>query len=189
MARPRKTPLVVDALENEKSVEIVDELIPEKDDVTPEISEDFNTITIEDEIFNFDDFAEPDYDEDLINLIPGQLYYEIFDGDTSLGYVMDESEELLKFLDGNREELSNWVDQLKTPITDEKELLTLNYPDIADKYTSVLQYQNQNGYAPVGPKFKCMMDYYKDKHTTSSEEEIAFAVFGDLRFKFVPVRL
>lgn len=187
MARPRKTPLVVESVEAEKPVEIVEE--PTAQETEVEVVEEENTITIEDDIFNFDDFSEPDFDEDLINLIPGKLYYEVFDGDTSLGYVMDESDELLKFLDGNKEELSGWVQNLKDPITDEKELLTLNYPDIADKYKSVLQYQNQNGYAPIGPKYKSMMDYYKDKYVTSSEEEIAFAVFGDLRFKFVPVRL
>jgi hypothetical protein len=181
MPRPRKTPLVT---ETETPIEEVVEVVE-----TPATIEDSHTITVEDEIFNFDDLSEPDYDEDLINLVPGKLYYEVFDGDTSLGYVMDESDELLKFLDGNKEELNSWVEQLSTPITDDRELLELNHPDIADKYKSVLQYQNQNGYAPVGPKFKSMMDYYKDKHSTSSDEEIAFAVFGDLRFKFVPVRL
>lgn len=185
MPRPRKTPLVTEPIaEVEEAVEVVVDVVE-----TSEVIEDENTITVDDDLFNFDDFSEPDYDEDLINLIPGKLYYEVFDGDTSLGYVMDESEELLKFLDGNREELVSWVNQLRAPITDEKELLSLNYPDIADKYSSVIQYQNQNGYAPVGPKFKSMMDFYADKHPTSSEEEIAFAVFGDLRFKFVPVRL
>lgn len=182
MARPRKTPPVVEVVKDDKLDETVEE-------ISFDLNEETNTIIIQDEIFDFEDFAEPDYDEDLINLIPGQLYYEIFDGDTSLGYVLDESEDLLKFLDGNKEELNSWVEQLSVPIVDEKELLILNYPDISDKYSSVLQYQNQNGYAPIGPKFKCMMDYYKDKHPTSSEEEIAFAVFGDLRFKFVPVRL
>lgn len=181
MPRPRKTPLVI---ETEKPLEEVVEIV----DISEPMESD-NTITIEDELFNFDELSEPDFDEDLINLVPGKLYYEVFDGDTSLGYVMDESDELLKFLDGNKEELQSWVEQLRAPITDDRELLELNYPDIADKYKSVLQYQNQNGYAPIGPKFKSMMDYYKDKHSTSSEEEIAFAVFGDLRFKFVPVRL
>lgn len=185
MPRPRKTPLVTETTtELEEAVEVVVDIVE-----TSEVIEDENTITIGDDLFNFDDFSEPDYDEDLINLIPGKLYYEVFDGDTSLGYVMDESDELLRFLDGNKEELNNWVEQLRTHITDDKELLALNFPDVVEKYSSVIQYQNQNGYAPIGPKFKSMMDFYRDKYPTSSEEEIAFAVFGDLRFKFVPVRL
>jgi hypothetical protein len=68
MPRPKKTPLVTEA---ENAIDVVE---------TSEVIEDLNTIIIDDELFNFDDLSEPDYDEDFINLIPGKLYYEIFDG-------------------------------------------------------------------------------------------------------------
>jgi hypothetical protein len=180
MARPRKKPIESEVIEN---IDTIEELITE----TAEI-EEVKSVEFSDDIELIDD-------EELDNLspeddyVPGELYYEVFDTGMTLGYCKDGSEELMKFINGNKEELQNWVNELKTEITDHLQLLSINYPGAETRYVSVLQYQNQNGFAPEGPKFKSMMDYYIDQHPTSSEEEIAFAVFGNLRFSFVPVRL
>jgi hypothetical protein len=176
MARPRKQPLEV--LENIDSVE---ELQLETKE-----AEDNQSCNIEIEEFS-DEELDALYIED--GFTSGELYYEVFDTEMTLGIVKDNSEELMKFIQGNKEELDNWVSELKTEITDPFQLLAINYPGAEHRYVSVLQYQNQNGFAPEGPKYKSMMDFYKDQHETSSEEEIAFAVFGNLRFSFVPIRL
>ena len=178
MARPRKQSFEVEVLDNIDSVE---ELQLETKE-----SEDNQSCNIEIEEFS-------DEELDLLNIedgfTSGELYYEVFDTEMTLGIVKDNSEELMKFIQGNKEELDNWVSELKTEITDSSQLLAINYPGAEHRYVSVLQYQNQNGFAPEGPKYKSMMDFYKDQHETSSEEEIAFAVFGNLRFSFVPIRL
>jgi hypothetical protein len=178
MARPRKQSFEVEVLDNIDSVE---ELQLETKE-----SEDNQSCNIEIEEFS-------DEELDLLNIedgfTSGELYYEVFDTEMTLGIVKDNSEELLKFIQGNKEELDSWVSELKTEITDPSQLLAINYPGAEHRYVSVLQYQNQNGFAPEGPKYKSMMDFYKDQHETSSEEEIAFAVFGNLRFSFVPIRL
>jgi hypothetical protein len=176
MARPRKQPLEV--LENIDSVE---ELQLETKE-----AEDNQSCNIEIEEFS-DEELDALYIED--GFTSGELYYEVFDTEMTLGIVKDNSEELMKFIQGNKEELDSWVSELKTEITDPSQLLAINYPGAEHRYVSVLQYQNQNGFAPEGPKYKSMMDFYKDQHETSSEEEIAFAVFGNLRFSFVPIRL
>jgi len=176
MARPRKQPLEV--LENIDSVE---ELQLETKE-----AEDNQSCNIEIEEFS-DEELDALYIED--GFTSGELYYEVFDTEMTLGIVKDNSEELMKFIQGNKEELDSWVSELKTEITDPSQLLAINYPGAEHRYVSVLQYQNQNGFAPEGPKYKSMMDFYKDQHETSSEAEIAFAVFGNLRFSFVPIRL
>jgi hypothetical protein len=178
MARPRKKPLESEVLEN---IDTVEELQSE-------------TALAEEEQLSYDEIEElSDEELDALNLeeemIAGELYYEVFDTGMTLGVAKDGSEELMKFINGNKEELDSWVAELKTEITDQAQLLAINYPGAEHRYVSVLQYQNQNGFAPEGPKFKSMMDYYKAQHETSSEEEIAFAVFGNLRFSFVPIRL
>jgi len=176
MARPKKQPL--ELLENIDSVE---ELQLETKE-----AEDYQSSSTEIEEFS-DEELDALYIED--GFTPGELYYEVFDTEMTLGIVKDNSEELMKFIQGNKEELDSWVSELKTEITDSLQLLAINYPGAEHRYVSVLQYQNQNGFAPEGPKYKSMMDFYKDQHETSSEEEIAFAVFGNLRFSFVPIRL
>ena len=180
MARPRKKPIESESLEN---IDTIEELQAETNDVPqellPEQSEDLEEI----------DDSELDSFEIQEELIAGELYYEVFDTGMTLGVVRDGSEELMKFINGNKEELESWVNELKAEITDQAQLLAINYPGAEFRYVSVLQYQNQIGFAPEGPKYKSMMDYYKSQYETSSEEEIAFAVFGNLRFSFVPIRL
>jgi hypothetical protein len=178
MARPRKQSFEVEVLDNIDSVE---ELQLETKE-----SEDNQSCNIEIEEFSDEELDALNIEDGFTS---GELYYEVFDTEMTLGIVKDNSEELMKFIQGNKEELDNWVSELKTEITDSSQLLALNYPGAEHRYVSVLQYQNQNGFAPEGPKYKSMMDFYKDQHETSSEEEIAFAVFGNLRFSFVPIRL
>lgn len=180
MARPRKKVTESEALEN---IDTIEELQAETEEV------------VEEQLFeSVEDLEELD-DSELDSLyiqeelVAGELYYEVFDTGMTLGVVKDDSEELMKFINGNREELDSWVNELKTEILDQEQLLSINYPGNELRYRSILQYQNQNGLAPEGPKFKSMMDYYKSQHETSSGEEIAFAVFGNLRFSFVPIRL
>lgn len=176
MARPRKKPIESEPLE---TVEVVEEL---QEASAEELSPEWEDLE------ELDD-AEIDFVDTEDYFIPGELYYEVFDTGMTLGVVKDGSEELMKFINGNKEELESWVNELKTEITDQYTLLAINYPGSEFRYVSVLQYQNQNGLAPEGPKFKSMMDFYKDQSPTSSDEEIAFGVFGNLRFSFVPIRL
>lgn len=180
MARPRKKPIESEIIENIDTVEeLIAETIEAEDNIESDATEELDVV----------DDTELDNLEPEEGYVPGELYYEVFDTGMTLGYCKDGSEELMKFINGNKEELESWVAELKAEITDQSELLAINYPGAETRYVSVLQYQNQNGFAPEGPKFTCMMDYYLDQHPTSSEEEIAFAVFGNLRFSFVPVRL
>jgi hypothetical protein len=178
MARPRKKLLESEVLEN---IDTVEELQSET-----ALAEEEQLSDVEIEELSDEELDALNIEEEMI---AGELYYEVFDTGMTLGVAKDGSEELMKFIQGNKEELDNWVIELKAEITDQAQLLAINYPGAEHRYLSVLQYQNQNGFAPEGPKFKSMMDYYKSQHETSSEEEIAFAVFGNLRFSFVPIRL
>ena len=89
----------------------------------------------------------------------------------------------------NKTQLEDWVNELNEEITDLDKLFSLNYPGVTNLYSSILQYQNQNGLAPIGPKVKSLMEFHKDTTGILLDEEVAIAVYGNLRYSFVPIKL
>jgi len=117
------------------------------------------------------------------------LYYEVFDQSEYLVAALDGSDELLSYIDSNKTQLEDWVNELNEEITDLDKLFSLNYPGVTNLYSSILQYQNQNGLAPIGPKVKSLMEFHKDTTGILLDEEVAIAVYGNLRYSFVPIKL
>jgi hypothetical protein len=103
--------------------------------------------------------------------------------------VFEDSPKLIEFLDLNKLELEERIQQLKRTVTDEKELVRMNLPFSASGYDSVSQYQVQNGLAPVSPSITNWMEFYKKENYEQTDEEIALRVFGDLRWSFIPTKM
>ena len=103
--------------------------------------------------------------------------------------VYEDSPKLIEFLESNKAELEQRVQQLRQTVTDEKELVRMNLPFSASNYDSVAQYQAQNGLAPTEPTIRTWMDFYKKENYEQTDEEIALRVFGDLRWSFIPTKM
>jgi hypothetical protein len=168
MPRPRK--VVVEEVNEEKVAELVEDVVVEQ--FTEEPVEEVVEETVID------------------NITPSELMaYKVFLKGEYICAVKDESEELMFFLEQNKAQLSSWVDELRAPITDQKLLFSINYPDVKQPYNSIAQYQAQNGFAPNPPKITNLLDYHKQQKNLNFDEEVAVAVMGDLDYSFVPVKV
>ena len=132
--------------------------------------------------------AEDDHD-DTESEKTEYLYYEVYEEGEYLVTALDGSDELLSYINFNKSQLEYRVNELNEEITDFDKLFSLNYPNVPNLYSSFLQYQNQNGLAPIGPKVKSLMEYHKDATGILLDEEVAIAVYGNLRYSFVPIKL
>lgn len=99
--------------------------------------------------------------------------------------VVENSDELNVCLEQNRVQLYDNIAKLKTPTTDQEDLVLFNVPATDNrKYNSLAQFYQQNGLAPQPPKITDWMTYYKIKYPLATEEEIAIQVFGPLDYSF-----
>jgi hypothetical protein len=164
MPRPKK--VSVEDLNESEVVELVEEVLVEQS-----IEEPAEEVVI--------DHVEP------VEL----MAYKVFLNGEYICAVKDESEELVFFLEQNKAQLDLWVEELRAPITDQKLLFTINYPDVKQPYNSISHYQAQNGFAPTPPKITNLLDYHKQQKNLSFDEEVAVAVMGDLDYSFVPAKV
>jgi hypothetical protein len=109
--------------------------------------------------------------------------YDVFENLVFLKTVTDP-EEMSVYLEANKVQLLDFIEELKKDTDNEEDLALFNTPNDNRSYKSLAQYSLQNGLAPVEPKIKSWMVYYKRKYPFMSEEEIAIKAIGNLRYSF-----
>lgn len=171
MPRPKK---VVEELNESEVVDLVEDVVVEQS--VEELTEEPAQEVVEKPVVE---------DATPVEL----MAYKVFLKGEYICAVKDESEELVFFLEQNKAQLSSWVEELSAPITDQKLLFSINYPDVKQPYNSIAQYQAQNGFAPNPPKITNLLDYHKQLKNLNFDEEVAVAVMGDLDYSFVPVKV
>ena len=99
--------------------------------------------------------------------------------------VEENSDALNSYLENNKNQLYDNIVKLKTPTSDQEDLVLFNIPATDNrKYNSLAQYFQQNGLAPQPPRINDWMTYYKIRYPFATEEEIAIQVFGPLDYSF-----
>jgi hypothetical protein len=99
--------------------------------------------------------------------------------------VEENSDQLNVCLEFNKAQLYSNIDKLKTPTSDQEDLVLFNVPFTDNrKYNSLAQFYQQNGLAPQAPRITDWMTFYKIKYPMATEEEIAIQVFGPLDYSF-----
>ena len=111
--------------------------------------------------------------------------YNVYENETLVAVVNDNSPELLSYLEVNHNQLMEWIEKLRLDTTDEEDLALFNIPFTDNRvYKSLKQYYLQNGFAPKQPRITSWMHYYLLKHPMMTEEEIVIEVFGPLKYSF-----
>ena len=110
--------------------------------------------------------------------------FRVFDSGVFLEELDEDSNKLDWYLEENKKQLSDWVQELYQEPADANEIIFMNNGQQSRKYVSYSQYCMQNGYAPQKPKITSWMQFYLEKFDTLAEEEIAVKLKGNLRFSF-----
>ncbi len=135
---------------------------------------------------------EPVAEEEVIEINPKEvdegLSFEVFDLGVYVETVSNNSEKLLNYLDSNRKQLDDWIEELNQVPSDPNDLIFINFGPQQRIYRTYDQYFTQNGYAPRPPAIKSWMEYYKRLHNPITDEEIAVELKGKLRYSFNPIK-
>jgi hypothetical protein len=111
--------------------------------------------------------------------------YNVYEGETLVDTVKDQSPELMGYLEINHNQLLDGFEKLRQVTSNEEDLALFNIPFTDNRvYKSLKQYYLQNGLAPKPPRITSWMQYYLLKHPMMTEEEIVIEVFGPLRYSF-----
>lgn len=116
------------------------------------------------------------------------LNFEVFDSMAYLETVPNNSEKLFYYLEQNRKQLNEWIDELNQVPSDPNDLIFINFGVQQRIYRAYDQYFTQNGYAPRPPDINSWMEYYKKIHNPITDEEIAVELKGKLRYSFNPIK-
>ena len=176
-----------------KIVPVVEENLIEDLDVSVEENEVFETqLTIDlslekkfeeiiENVVEQFDVEEPSPAPETPSVLP--VKYDVFENNVFLKTV-DTTEDLDFYLEANKNQLLDFIEELKKDTDNEEDLALFNTPDDNRTYKSLAQYFLQNGLAPVEPKIKSWMLFYTKKYPFMSEEEIAIKAIGNLRYSF-----
>ena len=111
--------------------------------------------------------------------------YNVYENETLIAVVNDNSPELMSYLEVNHSQLMDWIEKLRLDTNNEEDLALFNIPSTDNRlYKSLKQYYLQNGLAPKPPRITSWMRYYLLKHPMMTEEEIVIEVFGPLKYSF-----
>ena len=116
------------------------------------------------------------------------LSFEVLDLGVYTETVLNNSEKLFYYLEQNRKQLDEWIDELSQVPSDPNDLIFINFGPQQRVYRTYDQYFTQNGYAPKPPVINSWMEYYKRIHNPITEEEIAVELKGQLRYSFNPIK-
>ena len=180
MPRPKK--IVTDVVEEESQLDPV---------VVEEITiEPVSVSTPEPEILEVEEVVVPVVKETPVAQMtepePDPVAtYKVYEGETLIDTVKDQSPELMKYLESNHNQLLEGIEKLRQETSNEEDLALFNIPFTDNRvYKSLKQYYLQNGLAPKPPRITSWMQYYLLKHPMMTEEEIAIEVFGPLKYSF-----
>jgi len=172
MPRPKK---IVAAVEEEKSLDIID---------IPDMIEDEITDNVLEEVIIVEEPKPAPVKSKAIVEEP-VVKYNVYEGETLVATVNDGSPELLSYLDINHKQLLEGMEKLTQDTDNEEDLALFNIPFSDNRvYKSLKQYYLQNGLAPKPPRITSWMHYYLLKHPMMTEEEIVIEVFGPLKYSF-----
>lgn len=132
--------------------------------------------------FSSDDTEEFSSDEDA-----GQLYAVIDNGEV-VASVYENSDALVELLEYNKRQLDERINFLLETVSDEAEIVAMNIKGPTN-YISWRQYQIQNGLTPTEPPITTRYNYYLQRYSDLSVEEMAIKVYGILRYSFTPIEM
>jgi hypothetical protein len=151
-------------------------------DATLEIEEIVADSVVE---ISSDDTVEPE--ENSSEIETGQLYAVIDNGEV-VASVYDNSAALDELLEYNKKQLDERINFLLETVSDEAEIVAMNIKGPTN-YISWRQYQVQNGLTPTEPPITTRYNYYLQKYSDLSVEEMAIKVYGILRYSFTPIEM
>jgi len=117
----------------------------------------------------------------------GQLYAVIDNGEV-VASVYENSTALDELLEYNKRQLDERINFLLETVSDEAEIVAMNIKGPTN-YISWRQYQIQNGLTPTEPPITTRYNYYLQKYSDLSVEEMAIKVYGILRYSFTPIEM
>ena len=151
-------------------------------DATLEIEEIVADSVVE---ISSDDTVEPE--ENSSEIETGQLYAVIDNGEV-VASVYDNSAALDELLEYNKKQLDERINFLLETVSDEAEIVAMNIKGPTN-YISWRQYQVQNGLTPTEPPITTRYNYYLQRYSDLSVEEMAIKVYGILRYSFTPIEM
>lgn len=161
-------------------------LLKKKEDELAEKEKMLNSLAVEET-----SVEEPVVEEVVVNypeVVDEGLSFEVFDSGVYVETVSNNSEKLLNYLDANRKQLDEWIEELSQVPSDPNDLIFINFGAQQRIYRTYDQYFTQNGYAPRPPVINSWMEYYKKIHNPITDEEIAVELKGKLRYSFNPIK-
>lgn len=117
----------------------------------------------------------------------GQLYAVIDNGEV-VASVYENSDALIELLEYNKKQLDERINFLLETVSDEAEIVAMNIKGPTN-YISWRQYQIQNGLTPTEPPITTRYNYYLQRYSDLSVEEMAIKVYGILRYSFTPIEM
>ena len=117
----------------------------------------------------------------------GQLY-AVYDNGEVVASVYENSQALDELLEYNKKQLQERIEFLLEVVADEEEIVAMNIKG-PTKYASWRQYQIQNGLTPTEPPITTRFQFYSNRYTNLTVEEIAIKVYGNLRYSFTPIEM
>ena len=117
----------------------------------------------------------------------GQLY-AVYDNGEVVASVYENSQALDELLEYNKKQLQERIEFLLEVVADEEEIVAMNIKG-STKYASWRQYQIQNGLTPTEPPITTRFQFYSNRYTNLTVEEIAIKVYGNLRYSFTPIEM
>ena len=117
----------------------------------------------------------------------GQLY-AVYDNGEVVASVYENSQALDELLEYNKKQLQERIEFLLEIVADEEEIVAMNIKG-STKYASWRQYQIQNGLTPTEPPITTRFQFYSNRYTNLTVEEIAIKVYGNLRYSFTPIEM
>lgn len=117
----------------------------------------------------------------------GQLYAVIDNGEV-VASVYENSDALVELLEYNKRQLDERINFLLETVSDEAEIVAMNIKGPTN-YISWRQYQIQNGLTPTEPPITTRYNYYLQRYSDLSVEEMAIKVYGILRYSFTPIEM
>ena len=132
--------------------------------------------------FSSDDAVENSSEEET-----GQLYAVIDNGEV-VASVYENSDALVELLEYNKRQLDERINFLLETVSDEAEIVAMNIKGPTN-YISWRQYQIQNGLTPTEPPITTRYNYYLQRYSDLSVEEMAIKVYGILRYSFTPIEM
>ena len=113
-----------------------------------------------------------------------QKKFIVYENGNQIEELYENDEKIKLYLDRNKQQLQEWIDNLKVEVTDPNLLLLFNVGQQNRNYITYDAYFSQNGLAPKPCVYKTWLSYFTSQNPSLTEEEIAIQVNGNLKYSF-----